>query len=721
MKTFSGRISMRLFTKELEELLEELQLHQVKQLLIRKAGRMPPDDRGELLNMLNPEHLRDLEVSSHAEQVDPAVLLAEISSFVEDLEKHKYCDGWGWDPDVRRERFLGDESWVEIMDDLLDMTGEAFLAGQRQLAAEAYGKLLNSFRLEHAFAGDGPDEMVQADIDEAKARYFRCLCEILPLNEQAPAIIDAMAGLHYIGDDKIGLQAMMDTDSQPVSGLEEMLPQYKRLLATAEDLRHGFWRHSRDWHLAEAARLSGGTEELAEMADRYGKYRPALYMEWIEELLRRGRTAEAADASKRGVLSVQNATSRADMADWLAVIRLKLEDTAGVLEARSTAFVTRPLLSRLRLLLAARSPEPHELAGYVLPLLDVLPDDDSRHGEEIELWLSLLAGKRSDAVKRLLCSNPKDWEYSRGNLETVFPFLLMAATGGNMPGPESATRELVSQASEYHDYSLRPTYVVYGRPDGAAEKLPQTLSEAMARIADDGASLANHILCAASPSLWRWLAVSLRADLPAETEREHYLTVAERVADVKVTTTVTGQHRGIYDTVALMVAACAEAHVLNGNEYRATELLRSVRTDFSRWNAFTRKLREISAASPLLPNELPKVTAGPAVRKARLNAILKAKSSKGSLKSLMEHVEPTRDNEPDDFSELLSTHLDELDLSVRAYNCLHVKGRISTVGELVTLTEMDLLRLRDLGRGTLKEIKGILADMGLELGIKRPR
>ncbi len=65
----------------------------------------------------------------------------------------------------------------------------------------------------------------------------------------------------------------------------------------------------------------------------------------------------------------------------------------------------------------------------------------------------------------------------------------------------------------------------------------------------------------------------------------------------------------------------------------------------------------------------------------------------------------------------LKKSVDELELSVRAANCLENAG-IRFVGELVTKTDRDMLNTKNFGRKSLNEIKDILADMGLHLGMK---
>src|SRR5881397_1268349 len=67
----------------------------------------------------------------------------------------------------------------------------------------------------------------------------------------------------------------------------------------------------------------------------------------------------------------------------------------------------------------------------------------------------------------------------------------------------------------------------------------------------------------------------------------------------------------------------------------------------------------------------------------------------------------------------LNMSLAELELSVRATNCLESEG-ITTVRDLVIRTDEELLEVRNFGETTLKEVKAKLAERGLQLGMKLP-
>jgi DNA-directed RNA polymerase subunit alpha len=79
-----------------------------------------------------------------------------------------------------------------------------------------------------------------------------------------------------------------------------------------------------------------------------------------------------------------------------------------------------------------------------------------------------------------------------------------------------------------------------------------------------------------------------------------------------------------------------------------------------------------------------------------------------------EEVKPVEEAK---LNENLFRSVDELELSVRSANCLQ-NANIKTIGDLVQKSEAEMLKTKNFGRKSLKEIKEILAEMGLSLGMK---
>lgn len=78
-----------------------------------------------------------------------------------------------------------------------------------------------------------------------------------------------------------------------------------------------------------------------------------------------------------------------------------------------------------------------------------------------------------------------------------------------------------------------------------------------------------------------------------------------------------------------------------------------------------------------------------------------------STATVVEKVEAQRDK-------VLEMTIEELDLSVRSFNCLK-RANINTVGDLISKTEDDMIKVRNLGRKSLEEVIHKLAMMGLSL------
>jgi hypothetical protein len=78
---------------------------------------------------------------------------------------------------------------------------------------------------------------------------------------------------------------------------------------------------------------------------------------------------------------------------------------------------------------------------------------------------------------------------------------------------------------------------------------------------------------------------------------------------------------------------------------------------------------------------------------------------------------PPRVDAAPELNENLARSLDELELSVRTANALQT-ARLTTIRELVQCSEGDLLKLPGFARQSLKEVKEILAEMGLGLGMR---
>lgn len=86
----------------------------------------------------------------------------------------------------------------------------------------------------------------------------------------------------------------------------------------------------------------------------------------------------------------------------------------------------------------------------------------------------------------------------------------------------------------------------------------------------------------------------------------------------------------------------------------------------------------------------------------------------------IEKPAPTQEDDVDEndlhLRQLLNSKLTEMELSVRALNCLKA-AEVETLGELVSFNKADLLKFRNFGRKSLTELENLVKNMGLEFGM----
>ncbi|MFB3828101.1 MAG: DNA-directed RNA polymerase subunit alpha [Bryobacteraceae bacterium] len=88
-----------------------------------------------------------------------------------------------------------------------------------------------------------------------------------------------------------------------------------------------------------------------------------------------------------------------------------------------------------------------------------------------------------------------------------------------------------------------------------------------------------------------------------------------------------------------------------------------------------------------------------------------------NFEEVPEQPEEIADRGMDKMNEILNRSVEELELSVRSYNCLK-NANIQSIGELVQKSEAEMLRTKNFGRKSLNEIKEILSGLGLQLGMR---
>ena len=79
----------------------------------------------------------------------------------------------------------------------------------------------------------------------------------------------------------------------------------------------------------------------------------------------------------------------------------------------------------------------------------------------------------------------------------------------------------------------------------------------------------------------------------------------------------------------------------------------------------------------------------------------------------MEHIDETENEAEEDTNSIQHKMIEDLELSVRSYNCLKRAG-INTVEELCNRTPEDMMKVRNLGKKSLDEVNAKLKELGLD-------
>jgi len=128
---------------------------------------------------------------------------------------------------------------------------------------------------------------------------------------------------------------------------------------------------------------------------------------------------------------------------------------------------------------------------------------------------------------------------------------------------------------------------------------------------------------------------------------------------------------------------------------------------------YDRLILEVTTDGTVKPEDA--VSYAAKVLRDHLGLFISMKDQAAELAALEEEQKAA--DETSAIEEKLDKSIEELELSVRSFNCLEAAG-IKTIRDLVQKTESEMLKYRNFGRKSLTEIKNILKDMGLRFGME---
>jgi len=553
------------FLRRVRTVLEKTPHEDLKRRLLERAKSLPAEERVDFLLTIAEGETPSSETHSG--------VVADVEAFVAALRRNDYPDD-PWSDD--------EPEWVGHFETLLSHAARAFLDGERAVAAEAFGRLLRVFELEGevaAFCSEEPAESrVRSDLGEVLALHLRALYETTPPQQRAARVLEEIIALRHIGRARVGLQAIMNADAEPLEDLEWFLPAWIKAVRGLDPDRDVRPWSVRGPLLREATLLAAGADGLGELARREGSEEPQHYHEWLDALLRADRQEDAVAAAREAVGAMEDPSRKARLADRLTTLAVDGGDETLAIEASLTAWRSQPSLRRLRWLCGAGDPDDETLRARLEAENEAARRGKIRLSARLAAVLDLLLGDLASALNRLTRARSLGWSRGEHPGPIVFPCALLAAAELATPPQRSLLAELWEEMDDGTDDDYVPDleYTEQDEPES------------------DGPG-AHTRRSTEPPTLDELLSTTLgRLELPPGTRRR-ILERARRVVEKRAAAIVSGKHRRAYARAARLAAAWTEGASLAGSPDAGPAFLRALCERHSRYSAFK---REINAISP---------------------------------------------------------------------------------------------------------------------------
>jgi hypothetical protein len=540
------------FLKEVEIRIDGLSKEELKAILLMKAKNLKPNEREFFLAELSPE--KKAEVTA-----DDDTLLTNIDDFVKSIEDGKYSTGWGWDDEIHDEREWGDESWVDEMDELFDRAGELFLSGDMKLASLAYGKLLKAFNMGEEtghFPGQlSPTEMVETDLDEARARYLRALYETTHKKERAEVIFEEINDIRYIGSSDFGLKTIEDALTTKPEDWRQFLEDMKGILlesVLAQNMRALGYVKNLDMLCSIIFELEG-LGGLSRLAKQHGNKLHKVYLVWISKLQEAGKDREAVEAYQQSLEVILPQTRiRAEISDLAALSAKKIKDENMLFEMHKEAFFSSPDIGRLLSLReSAMSSGQLKVMEEVVSFLE---EHQGKHSfisnpEELLVQAYILIENYEKMWDVTSKGEPLGWSGSNSSQAVAVPFLMVSSVRGIPLKSDSVVIKVWRGTEGYEDEQNKRFKAVVEKD-------------------------------------------ILVKDISGE-ERIKQIKWATSVVEKRVDAIVSNKYRGSYDKAALLLVGSVEALNLLDRSIEAQTFFEKIRSRYNRHSAFQQEIKKL--------------------------------------------------------------------------------------------------------------------------------
>jgi hypothetical protein len=205
-----NEMSLKEFMEKVDARVTAMPADVVRTFVKQHARGLPVAERAAFLSSLDSVTLPASDPAPDG-KVD-TFLLDEIQGLTKIIASGKLCKGYGWDPEIKDMRDFGDESWSEEVDGFFDRARDSLLDGHFDLAWEAYETIFSILDMgEEDGHLPGPpncEELLETDMDEARALYLRAAYLASKGSERPEAILDVLFRFPYDVGERLNMTAM---------------------------------------------------------------------------------------------------------------------------------------------------------------------------------------------------------------------------------------------------------------------------------------------------------------------------------------------------------------------------------------------------------------------------------------------------------------------------------------------------------------------------------
>lgn len=566
MPKLTKKMALKPFLETVEKYCSQLSKQQLLETILNIAQMVPQEQRSDFLHRITPTKNQDVEVMQDDEENiidDICGLREEIEERIASIENGSYYEEYeAWDEyNYDEEPEYISEEQKEALEALFRATDVFFLSNQLKVAKEAFEQLFE-LQLE--------DFSLDIDLREPRARYCRCIYELVPSQQRIQALLEGIVPRHSLRFEQRPLftgkypflQDIIDARPGELPDFEQFLPAWEKALAKLDSERAALLR-------LETIDFMKGLEGISTQARKWSKNQPLGYIFWLEKLIAQKAWTEVASVSQEALAVLPEGNYRAEIADFLMLAAQATNDFPLILKGKQEHFLSVPT-DRSLLNWINEAEFQQQKTEALQQVLHFLPEKKGK--SSLYVKASLMAGEIDKAFERVKDAKPVSWSHHENPVGVVFAGILIALLPDHQQ-PTQIFQDILARYSSTEYYSFERSF---------ESSLPEKNSLKL-------------------PSMTEQIIQGLREQKGYDSQRTLWLEWAEKIGKQRVEHIVSNKHRDAYERAAKVLGALGEYFILSDQETHGISLITHYRNvQFNRHSAFRRELDHVIASSKLL-------------------------------------------------------------------------------------------------------------------------